>query len=182
MYCGTCSEAHKMMKCNKKDRKWIKCANCNVLCHPALNHACPHFIKHTDTYNTKHPKNTYKYYPMTASKTWELLDEESLYKTPTAMPLECARQLRGMFGCIEPLGNIQDSTNSWLLTDSDGPWKPKCKWVQSTNVMAQLWMDPFLMQLNLPATENSTPVNSEETTQPTQWIRSMPCHMTMHIL
>lgn len=156
------------MECNKKDRKLMKCANYNMLGHPAWDHMFPLFILCTITYNAKHPKNTYKYYPTAAPETWELLDKGSQYKTPAATPPIPTRLAEGMFEHNDPPGSTQDLTNSWLLTDSDGPRNQKCKWVQSTNIGAQLWLDPFLVQLNLPALENSTPINSKVTMQPTQ--------------
>lgn len=78
--CGTSSKEHKMMYCAKKDRNTMKCTNCKVMGHPAWDYVCPFFTQKTDTYNKKHPKNLYRFYPTADPSTWELLDNEGSSK------------------------------------------------------------------------------------------------------
>ncbi len=77
--CRICSDKHKTMEYNKKERKLMKCTNCNKMGHPAWDHMCmcPFFVQKTDTYNKKHSKNAYKYYHMAKPHTWELIDSDN---------------------------------------------------------------------------------------------------------
>lgn len=84
--CGNCGEDHCTTECSITDPSDYACKNCKGKGHAAWDRHCPSFVRANATFNTKHPENKYRFYPITQDPTiWETLASPIEEEPPTAL-------------------------------------------------------------------------------------------------
>ncbi|KAJ7470792.1 hypothetical protein FB451DRAFT_1037477, partial [Mycena latifolia] len=70
--CGRCAESHRTSDCTvaDSDTDALKCANCQVSGHGAVDRQCPAFQKEQQRRRAKDPTTGYRYFPTADPRTW----------------------------------------------------------------------------------------------------------------
>ncbi|KAF8584624.1 hypothetical protein K439DRAFT_1316163, partial [Ramaria rubella] len=67
--CGTCAEMHRTSDCQVTDSSKFKWANCKTTGHAAWDWNCPKFIAANSRHQSKHPENSYRFFPSSTDHT-----------------------------------------------------------------------------------------------------------------
>ena len=80
--CGSCGENHRTTNCTTTDPSNFFSVNCKVNGHAAWDRHCPIFNRLSARFNTNHPKNSYRHFPIASDpSSWESREPQGEEKT-----------------------------------------------------------------------------------------------------
>ncbi|KAJ6470019.1 hypothetical protein C8R45DRAFT_875311, partial [Mycena sanguinolenta] len=68
--CGRCAGDHRTQDCTVTESREMKCSNCQVSGHAAVDRSCPFFLKEVQRKRSRDPTAGYRYIPTSDPKTW----------------------------------------------------------------------------------------------------------------